>query len=70
MQNGWNLQGTSINPINQIHSHHPSHSHQLHISQSNIAPRPNVPLVLDHDGEVCDQTAMLTATNSTLLELN
>jgi hypothetical protein len=32
----------SINQfINQIHSHHPSHAHQLHIAQPGIAPSPN-----------------------------
>jgi hypothetical protein len=52
--------GTKTNQsINQIHSLQPSHSHQLHISQSNIAPRPNVHWMMQ-SGEACNHPAMLT----------
>jgi hypothetical protein len=37
---------TTINQINQIHSRLPSHSHQLHVVQLDIAPFPNVLTVM------------------------
>jgi hypothetical protein len=37
---------TTINQINQIHSRLPSHSHQLHGVQLDIAPFPNVRTVM------------------------
>jgi hypothetical protein len=42
--------------IKQIHSLCPSHSHQLHSSQSNIAPLPNVHWMMP-SGEACDNSA-------------
>jgi hypothetical protein len=52
--------GTQTNQsINQIHSHNPLHAHQLHISQSNTAPRSNVHRVMP-SGEACNSSAMLT----------
>jgi hypothetical protein len=67
--------GTQRNPhqsinqsINQIHSHYPSHSHQLHISQSNIAPRPNAYSVMP-SGEKCGNAATLTISHSRLVRI-
>jgi hypothetical protein len=53
-------QRKSINQsINQIHSHYPSHAHQLHISQSDIAPRSNVHWLM-HSGEASNHPATHT----------
>jgi hypothetical protein len=41
------------------HSHYPLHSHQLHIPQSDIAPRPNVHTAMP-SGEVCNLSVTLT----------
>jgi hypothetical protein len=47
------------NQINQIHSHYLAHSHLPCISQSNIAPRPNVHWMLQ-SGQACDHAATIT----------
>jgi hypothetical protein len=53
----WNTK--VIQSINQIHSHNPSHAHQLHISQPDIAPHSNVHCMMP-SGEACNHPAMLT----------
>jgi hypothetical protein len=57
-----NVRGT----INQIHSHNPSRSHQLHISQSDIAPLPNARWMM-HREEPCHHTATFISTHLPLL---
>jgi hypothetical protein len=54
---GWNPQ--EERRLNQIHSLHSSHLHQLHISQSDIAPLPNVYWMVPN-GEACDQSITIT----------
>jgi hypothetical protein len=53
--------GERIKSIVQIHSRYPSHSHQLHISQSDIEPRPNARTMMP-SGEG-DQTATFISTH-------